>query len=70
MERGTILKTKIQFKKTKIDLNFDLCTGTDKIKKHCNEQRRLVQLAYENKIRIKYNHWKINDQNWQFWNGM
>lgn len=50
MGRGTILKTKIQFKKTKIDLNFDLCTGTDKIKEHCNEQRRLVQLSTENKM--------------------
>ncbi len=39
-----------KLKSIKIDLSFDLCTGSDKIKEHCNEQRRLVQLAYENKI--------------------
>ena len=39
-----------KLKSIKIDLSFDLCTGSDKIKEHCNEQCRLVQLAYENKI--------------------
>ena len=32
------------------DLNFDICNGSERIKEHCNEQRRLVQLSTENKM--------------------
>ena len=32
------------------DLNINFDNGFDKIKEHCNEQRRLVNMAIENKI--------------------
>ncbi len=54
MWRGKLCeKLKINLQKLEAltqELQFDFENGSDKIKGHCNEHRRLVQLATENKI--------------------
>lgn len=54
MWRGKLCeKLKINLQKLEAltqELQFDFENGSDKIKGHCNEQRRRVQLVTENKI--------------------
>lgn len=49
-ETETLKKNLLNLEKLINELTFDTDNGSDKIKQHCNELKRLVQLATENKI--------------------
>lgn len=51
-----ILKSNLKNIKSLVDdISFNYMNGIDRIKEHCSEQRRLIQLATEHKIQEVYN---------------